>query len=678
MTGSEYRTLVCYKETWANGDPNAAAADYANIDPANDWTGTWRDMRFVDAVDAEGNHTAGGSRLVVSLSGNTPNCSCITGAGPETTLTGQLFGPDGNGQKAAMDVPAVIASLRYWAHTTIAESGEGREQFANGILGYEWDVAVDDQYRPAGLIKLSETLDIPWNNILIDQGNTTVAGTADHNITLYRAESGALVFSAGTVFWSWGLSNEHDSSPYGGNIEDTDLKQFTVNLLADMGIQPGVDNSVLETQGLVRATMTTDTAPATASIDALGEVHALQSKTITGTATDVGGHVALVEVSLDGGTTWRPAQSTSGWADWSYTWRPTTEGAHTIQARAIDDSLNVFNAISTEQNVTVLDAILPDSVSLFDGAAVTGSSYEGTTVELGMKFFVRPGRHDHRAALLPGGDGRGRHRRSHWSLWRVDDGALLATATFTSGVGESGWQVATLDHPLQVLEGIEYVVSYVSADNYFAANGFFHPNNEVAFDGVDDNAFTDPFGVLSSPENSQLGDGEQQNGNGVYRPNVQSDASPVMPRTTYQSSNYWVDVTFVPGGEAENTPPTITSNGGAAAVSINVPENSTLVTTFSASDVETPVAGLAFTLTGEDAGLFHIVGNQIHFFNAPDFEDRPSEGVTPGYQVTLNVSDGHGGTDTQDITVTVTDVNEGAATGSSLFGQNSHLDDDDV
>ncbi len=69
-----------------------------------------------------------------------------------------------------------------------------------------------DQYRPAGLIKLSETT-LHWSAILIDQGNRVAPGTATHNLSLYRdAESGALVFGAGTVFWSWGLSDEHDSS----------------------------------------------------------------------------------------------------------------------------------------------------------------------------------------------------------------------------------------------------------------------------------------------------------------------------------------------------------------------------------------------------------------------------------------------------------------------------------
>jgi hypothetical protein len=34
---TDYRTLVSYKETWANGDPFACPASFANTDPWNDW-----------------------------------------------------------------------------------------------------------------------------------------------------------------------------------------------------------------------------------------------------------------------------------------------------------------------------------------------------------------------------------------------------------------------------------------------------------------------------------------------------------------------------------------------------------------------------------------------------------------------------------------------------------------
>src|SRR4029079_6930965 len=195
------RTRFCYKETWANGDPSDGPAQYANIDPANDWTGTWRDMRFVDAilrdghgdpvVGGDGNYTyiAGRARLD-PISGMMSTCGCyLTGAGPENAMTGQLFGPDGTGQAgAALDVAGAMAGLRVWRDTTVAETGV---LHVPGILGYEWDTTPDDASRPDGLIKLSESDDVPWNAIVTDQGNLESAGVATHNLSLYRTESGA-------------------------------------------------------------------------------------------------------------------------------------------------------------------------------------------------------------------------------------------------------------------------------------------------------------------------------------------------------------------------------------------------------------------------------------------------------------------------------------------------------
>ena len=70
--------------------------------------------------------------------------------------------------------------------------------------------------------------------------------------------------------------------------------------------------------------------------------------TITGTATDDDGNpatddgvVALVEVSVDGGQSWKPA---SGTDNWSYSWTPRHLGTFEVLARAIDDSLNLPSA----------------------------------------------------------------------------------------------------------------------------------------------------------------------------------------------------------------------------------------------------------------------------------------------------------------------------------------------
>ena len=516
VDGVPYRTLVSYKETWANGTIDAGPDDYANIDPSNEWTGTWRDLRFV------GNPGA-------------------TGQEPENSLTGQLFGPDFNTSGGALDVPTTFAGLRLWRDTPVVNGGQ--LDIAPGILGYEWDTSPEDAYRPAGLIKLSETT-ITWPRILIDQGNRVAPGVATHNLSLYRdPESGALVFGAGTVFWSWGLSDQHDSSPYGGNIENTALKQFTVNMFADMGIQPGVEDTILASQGLVRAVGITDTVAATTTLtDIADEVPALSIVLITGTAADANGtptstddgKVAVVEISLDGGTTWRVAQTTDGWATWSYEWVPTIQDTYTIQARAIDDSLNVSNVIPSTDIVTVTTPVEPGTYSLFDfpGFTVTGViSDDQQPLELGMRFSPNDaGQITALKYFRSAGDASDTDIRDG-HLWRVSDGALLATVTFSSAPNQSGWQTATLSTPATVNPGSEYVISYRTLDNYFVASNYFTPANEVNFDGIADGLFTDPFGVLSAP----------QIGNGLFKYGTTLE----IPDQTFQSANYWVDATFV-------------------------------------------------------------------------------------------------------------------------------------
>ena len=74
-------------------------------------------------------------------------------------------------------------------------------------------------------------------------------------MTLYRAPSGALVFGAGTVQWSWGLDANHDRGAAAADVARCSRRR--VNLLADMGVQPATLQA-----GLVAATASTDaTAP---------------------------------------------------------------------------------------------------------------------------------------------------------------------------------------------------------------------------------------------------------------------------------------------------------------------------------------------------------------------------------------------------------------------------------
>src|SRR5579885_813782 len=185
---------------------------------------------------------------------------------------------------------------------------------------------------PPGVIYLSSaTLNV--NTYLRDYGLTDGNGTATHNLALYKdPASGAIVFGAGTVFWAYGLATVQDGTP---DALDPNVQQAMVNLLADMGVQPGT----LQT-GLVAAVKSTDTAPPASVISAPANGASFvtgQPVTISGGASDIGGQVAGVEVSVDGGTTWHRA---SGTASWTYTWVPVLPGSYTIKSRATDDSLN--------------------------------------------------------------------------------------------------------------------------------------------------------------------------------------------------------------------------------------------------------------------------------------------------------------------------------------------------
>ena len=95
-----------------------------------------------------------------------------------------------------------------------------------------------------------------------------------------------------------------------------------------------------------------DTTPPTSTITspAPGEtVVTRATTTITGTASDVGGSVARVEVSVDGGDTFSAATGTTSW---SFNWTPSTPGQATIRSRAVDNSGNVQNT-TTQISVIV-------------------------------------------------------------------------------------------------------------------------------------------------------------------------------------------------------------------------------------------------------------------------------------------------------------------------------------
>ena len=159
-----------------------------------------------------------------------------------------------------------------------------------------------------------------------------------------------MVFGAGTVQWSWGLDAHHDtetgipperansSSTRVGvdpNGPDRNVQQATVNLFADMNVQP----QTLQ-EDLTPASASTDEQPPTSTVlvPADGATLPLETLVISGTAQDTNSQVAGIEVSVDNGLSWHPA---SGCETWSYEWLPTQPGVVMILSRAVDDSGNL-------------------------------------------------------------------------------------------------------------------------------------------------------------------------------------------------------------------------------------------------------------------------------------------------------------------------------------------------
>lgn len=516
-SNTAYRTLVCYKETLA----------FAKIDPTSTWTGTWRDPSFSPPSD---------------------------GGQPENALQGTIFmvnGPGADNNGLSIEVPAADGKMRFWRNTAVASLAANQTYtLPQGTLGYEWDEDIDNGFRPAGLFDLSTATYSLDTDLLLDYGGVYGAGAATHHMTMYRAPSGALVFGAGTVQWSWGLDSNHDNS-FGFDTPDPDpnMQQATVNLFADMGVQPATLQP-----GLSAATASTDTTPPVSTITspaANATVSSGTGVTITGTATDTGGGVvAGVEVSGDGGATWHPA---TGRGSWSYTWTPSVVGSATIMSRAVDDSGNLEKP-SGGVTVNVQPQTCPCSIWNSSSSPKLPDSGDGNSVEVGVKFTADSDGSVTGIRFYKSTANTGTHIGHLWT----STGTLLGTATFTSESG-SGWQQVNFSSPIPVTANTTYVASYLapkghySADaEYFLQSGYNNPPLHALENGVD-------------------GD------NGVYAYTTTGG----FPNQSYLSTNYWVDVVYT-SSNTYSISGMITGTGGGGAT-VTLSGSASLTTTSSAS-----------------------------------------------------------------------------------------------
>jgi hypothetical protein len=560
-----YRTLVSYKETWSTNQ---------NLDPTNQWTGTFRDPRGPAGTIGNNN--------------------------PENALTGTMFQVDAY-VLDTIQVPYADSDQRFWRNTSIANLQPGQTASLNqNYLGYEWDEAPDNASAPAGLVRLSSTT-LDETTYLQDFGNTTGKGTATHSLTLYRAPSGALVFGAGTVYWSWGLSANHDNE---ATPTDPRIQQAMVNLLADMGVQPGTLDPNLKP-----ATASTDhTAPtSTVTTPTTGSsVTAFTPVTITGTASDAGGGVvAGVEVSTDNGATWRAA---TGDESWSYTFAPQVAGTYQIRTRATDDSVNLETP-SAGRSLTVTAS---PSLTIFPGSAkpTVTNTVDSTPVELGVKFQSSTAGTISGIRFYKSTLDRGTHVGTLWS----STGQKLATVTFTNETTD-GWQTATFSNPVPITAGTTYTASYYSTLGHYSSDVNYFSSN-----------------VTSGPLTAS---------SGVYAYNQSQ-----FPTQTFNNTNFWVDVLFNSGGTTTNQAPTAVNDSGLSVTK----DTATTIATSALLANDTDPNGDPLTVTNVSAPTNGTVSLNSQ---AATITFTPTAGYTGAAGFTYTISDGRGGTSSANVALTV-------------------------
>jgi fibronectin type 3 domain-containing protein/O-glycosyl hydrolase len=251
---------------------------------------------------------------------------------------------------------------------------------------------------------------------------------------------------------------------------------------------------------------------------------------------------------------------------------PGTAYSYTVTARDAAGNVSAPSAPATATTPTT-------SSLLTTQVPVTAADSDSAAVELGVAFRSSQAGTITGIRFYKGITNTGTHTGSLWSA----SGARLATATF-SGESASGWQTVAFPAGVPVTAGTTYVASYLAPQGHYAVTQSFFTTDLVN-------------GPLTAPAA----------GNGRYR----YGAAGGFPTSTYQASNYFVDVLFQP------TPPPPTPTVVAvspAPGATGVSTTTTVTAALSGPPAGTPVlalAGPAGAIAGTSA--FNTATNVVTF-----------------------------------------------------------------
>jgi hypothetical protein len=230
---------------------------------------------------------------------------------------------------------------------------------------------------------------------------------------------------------------------------------------------------------------------------------AVVPSTVSFTLKDSGGNAVTGSVTFNGANTVATFTPSSSLAS-NTTYTATVSGAQNSSGTQMGSAYSWSFSTGTA-------AQCPCSV--WQNAAPSGAvdAADTSAVNLGLQFQASSSGKVIGVRFYKESDNTGTHIGSMWSA----TGTLLATGTF-SNESASGWQELDFSSPVSITAGTTYVVSYHTDTGHYAAT-----NN-----GLASPVTNGPLTALAS--------------GGVYA----YGSSNAFPSSTFNASNYWVDVVY--------------------------------------------------------------------------------------------------------------------------------------
>ncbi|GHH64146.1 hypothetical protein GCM10017673_06310 [Streptosporangium violaceochromogenes] len=356
---------------------------------------------------------------------------------------------------------------------------------------------------------------------------------------------------ADNVFWQVsGTATLGTSSTFRGNV----LAQGAVTVSTGAAVFGRVFSlgSSVTTQGTASLPFTRVTVPndpPTTTTLASSSNPSWKGAPVTFTATvaaNSGSVVPAGEVVFKDGSTALGSDFLDPSGEATLTISSLSRGQHPITAVYLGgDTFNGEQLIHFAPSTSsVLNQNVSDSLWSATDTPDTASHNDGDAVTLGVKFRSSTAGTVTGIRFYKGSGNTGTHIGALWN----NLGQSLGTVTFT-GETSSGWQQATFATPIPITANTTYTASY------FAPSGNY--------------SITRPYFTSARTNGplTALADGTD-GGNGVYT----YGASNTLPTSTYQASNYWVDVVFAPSDSLWDraATPDVAANGDTDAITLGV------------------------------------------------------------------------------------------------------------